>query len=171
MEELACAPAEHPAEKNRLQHHQGAGAAELGQRSGDLAADERTTDHHHALARGVLTDGIAVADRAQVVDALQVAPGDVQAPHVGARGQQPLVKAELVSAGELHPPLTWVDRHGRDLALDLDALLVVPLGRARQDLLPRLLPAEVVLGQIGPVVREIGLARDHHNLALGPLLP
>ena len=65
-----------------------------GQRRRHLAADVAAADQHHALGlRGVLADRVGVAERAQVVDAVEVGAVGAQPAHVRAGGEQRLVEA------------------------------------------------------------------------------
>ena len=64
------------------------------ERRGHLAADVAAADQHHALGvRGLLADGIRVGERAQVVDAVEVAAVRPQAAHVRAGGEQRLSRS------------------------------------------------------------------------------
>ena len=69
------------------------------QRGRDLAADVGAADQHDVLGvLGVGADRVGVAERAQVVDALQLgSPSTLQPPHVRAGGEQRLVEARRSS--------------------------------------------------------------------------
>ena len=96
MEELGGLGTEGTAENDGFHHHQRALAAQLGQRGSHLTGDVAAADQDYPLAGRVLSDGVAVAKRAQIVDALQLGAGHVEAPDVGAGGQQRLTKAHLL---------------------------------------------------------------------------
>ena len=61
-----------------------------------------------------------------------------------------------------------VERRDARARQDLDALLGVPLGRPEHDVLARLLAAHVGLRERRPVVRRVGLAAHHQDVARRP---
>ena len=67
----ASSPKPRPSD-DPLEHHHRAGAAELGQRRRHLAGDVGATDKHHPLASRVLADRVAVSERPEVVDPLEL---------------------------------------------------------------------------------------------------
>jgi hypothetical protein len=76
--------AERQRQRGLLGEHERRGDAHRGQRSGHLARDERPADDPHTVhAVHVDAQRVGVAQRAQVVDALEVGPVDRQAAHVG----------------------------------------------------------------------------------------
>ena len=85
-----------------LLHHDRAALAQQRQRRGDLAGDVGAADQHHLLGvRHAVADRVGVAERAQVVDLLELAAADVQPAHVGAGGDQRLVELDLLLVREL----------------------------------------------------------------------
>jgi hypothetical protein len=72
-----------------LEHHHRAAAALRGQRGCHLAGDVGAADQHHVLGvDGVGPDRVRVAERAQVVDAVELAAVDAQPAHVRAGREQ-----------------------------------------------------------------------------------
>ena len=100
-EEAARRLAEAGRQRRVLDHDERALLAHRGQRRRDLAGDVGAADQHDALGLlGVGPDRRGVAERAQVVDALEVAAVDAQPAHVRARGEQRLAEADLVLGRE-----------------------------------------------------------------------
>ena len=72
-EELARRRAEVPRERRVLEHHHRAAAPERRQRRRDLAGDVGASDQHDVLGlERIGADRVGVAERAQVVDALEL---------------------------------------------------------------------------------------------------
>ena len=90
---------EHPLERDRVRRDHGHLDAPLAGGSGDLAADPAGADDHQPAA-GVQAGPqcVAVVERAQVVDAIELAAGDAQPPRRRARGQEQAVVAEPLVA-------------------------------------------------------------------------
>ena len=155
-----------------LLHHDRALAAQRGhQRRRHLGPDVAPADQHHPL--GLLrvgADRVGVAERAQVVDAVQLAAVGAQPPDVRARGQQGLPEAHLVLVRQGRDPLVHVELHHAGAGEQLDVLLAPPVVGAEEHILLGLLAAEVALRERRPVVGRIELACDEHHGALGPLL-
>jgi hypothetical protein len=161
---------ERPAQDHRFEHHDRAGAAELGERGGDLGTDVRAPDQHHPLARGIRADRVGVAERAQVVDALELGARYVQPPHVRAGRDQGFAEADLLAVGELGRARGRVKLHRRAPRQNLDLLLGVPLRGLEQRVLARLGSAQVLLRARRPVVGQIGFAPDEQDLTVRPRL-
>ena len=71
--------AEHALERQLPWQHRGDVHTELRQRSGDLAADEpHPHDHRVPACHGLALDRVALGDRAQLVDALELGAGDLE---------------------------------------------------------------------------------------------
>ena len=134
------------AQRHRLHHHHRAGAAQLGERRRDLAGDVGAADHDDPLAGRVLADRVAVAERPQVVDPLQLAPGDVQPAHVGAGGEQRLVERRHLLRRRAWRFALRVELRDRGPRQHLDLLLGVPVGGPEQRVLARLLAPQIALG-------------------------
>ena len=161
----------HALVRDVLEHHDLALLSERRERGRKLGADEAPADQHDALRRGrLLAQGIGVADRAQVVDPVQVRSVDPQDPHVRPGRKERLLEAHQVLVGELRDAGVDVQRHHSGAGQQLDALLGVPVVGPEQHVLARFLPAQVLLGQRRPVVGRIGLAAHQEDVALGPLL-
>ena len=155
-----------------LQHHDRAlHTVGSGERRRHLAADVAAADHHGAppLLR-VCLDRLGGAERAQVVDAVQVAAVDAQPLHVRAGGQQRRVELDLLLGGERRHASVGVELHHARPREDLDLLLVPPLVRAEQRVLARLLVLEIALRQRRPVVGPVRLAAHEQDRALAALL-
>src|SRR5205814_3504364 len=119
------------------------------------------------LAGGVGADRVAVAERAQVVDALELGAGDRESADAGAGGDQPLLEADRPPVGELEAALVQIQRLDRDAGQCLDLLLVVPRRGPEQGVLPRLLALQISLGAGRAVVGQVGLAADQENRVIG----
>ncbi len=106
------------------------------QRRRHLGADVGAADQHHVLGVGhALADRVCVAERAQIVDLLELAARHVQAAHVRASGDQGLVEAHLSLVGELGGARLRVERHDARAREQLDPVLLPPVGRPEQWLL------------------------------------
>ena len=112
---------------------------------------------------GVGGDRVRGRDRPQVVDPVQVAVLGVDPAHVRARREQRLVERDLVAVRQLRPPRVGVELHHARAREQLDLLLAPPLVRAEQDVVARLLAAEVLLRQRRPVVGRVVLAPDEQD--------
>src|SRR5436305_4470694 len=119
---------------------------------------------------GVLRLGanrIGVPEGPQVVDTVELAAVNPQPPHVRPGGQQRLAEPDLVARLQLRDALVGVEARYRRPRHQLDVLLAPPLIRTEQDVLARLLAPEVLLRQLGAVVRRIRLAADEEDRAVG----
>ena len=123
LEVTARLLAEPAAKHDRLDHHHRARRAELGERRRELAGDIRPADQDDALAGGVGADRVAVRQRAQVVDPVELAAGDVQPPDVRARGHKRLVEAHLLLVGERRRATVGVELHHRHPGEGVDRLV------------------------------------------------
>ena len=93
--------AQHPLERDRGGLHDRDVGAALPGRGGHLAADPAGADHDHRAAGGEpLAQGVGVLDAAEVEDAVQLTPGDREAPWLAARGQQQPVVAQPLAVVE-----------------------------------------------------------------------
>src|SRR5262249_46364563 len=89
-------------ERDALLHDDRAPLADLRERSGDLAAYVGAPDHDDVLSVGeVLADREGVAERAQVVDPLELTALDVEAADIRAGREQQLAELDFVLVGEL----------------------------------------------------------------------
>ena len=88
--------AEHALQRHRHRvDHRHVGAA-LARGGGELGADPAGADHDHpAVGVEALAQGVAVGERAQVVDAVEVGAGDRDPARLGPGRQQQPVVAEL----------------------------------------------------------------------------
>ena len=77
----------------------------VGEAGRDLAGDVGAADEHDVRGvRDLAADGVRVAERAQVVDALELGARHPQAAHVGARGEHGVAEADLLLVGERRGP-------------------------------------------------------------------
>ena len=89
LEEAAGLRAEAALQGDRLLHEDRAPPGQQRQRGRDLGGDVGAADQHPVLAvLGVGADRVGVAQRAEVVDPVQLAAVDLQPAHVGAGGDQ-----------------------------------------------------------------------------------
>ena len=171
LEEAPGRGAEAAFERDLLLHHDRAALAHQRQRGGDLAADVGAADQHHLLGlRRIRADRVGVAERAQVVDALQLAPRHVQPPHVRPGREQRLAELELLLGRELRGARARVERGDARAGEQLDPLLPPPLPRTEERLAALLLAAQVALRAVRAVVRRVGLAAHHQHRPLGAFL-
>ncbi len=171
VEEAPGRGAEAAFEHDVLLHHDRAALAEHRQRGGDLAADVGAADQHDLLCIGdTSADRVGVAERAQVVDLLEVAALDVQAPHVGAGREQRLAELDLFLGRELRDTRRGVERGDAGARQQLDLLLGPPGVGPEEGLAALLDTAQVALGAVRPVVWRVGLAADEQHRAVGALL-
>ena len=133
------------------------------QRCGGLETDEAGADHDGALGGGrELDETFGVAPRAQVVDLLV---GHRQQARLRARGEnQGIVRQAFVGFDD-DVLRDGVDRRDDGAEPQLDALLVVVLARVQRQPLGGSVPGQVILREIGLVVRQLGLPADHHDAA------
>jgi hypothetical protein len=113
-----------PARKDRGDLH-----AELCQGSGHLAADEPHAHHHRAPSGlGFALDGVALRNRAQVVDPWQLGPGKLQPAVASSRRDQQLLVCQF-------PPGPQGQRVRRRIECDhgvgaeVHVVRLVPVGR------------------------------------------
>ena len=172
LEEPADIPAELPLERHLLLHHESAALPPRRERRRHLARDEAPADQDHAIrVLRLRADRIRVAVRAQVVDALELAPLDLEPAHVGPGREQRLAEPHLLASRELRDPLPRVDLHDARASQELDVVLLPPLVRGDQPVLAPLLAREVLLRQRRTEIGRVGLAPDQQDRPLGPLLP
>ena len=163
--------AEGPRQRNVLHHHDRAARPLHRQRRRDLAADVAAADQHDVVgALGGLADRVRVAERAQVVDALELGALGAQDVDVRARRDQGLGERDLVAALQLGRPRAGVERHHVLSAHELDVVLLVPLGRMHVGVLALRLAAQVLLRQRRALVRRLGLAPDEQHVPVGAAL-
>ena len=168
--DLADLRAQHPLQRQRghLDHRHL--AALLASRGGDLGADPTRADDHQALpALDSLGDPLRVGEGAQVVDAVELGAGNVEAAGPGAgRQQQPVVaESPIALEQQLLRPGLDPGHPGRGPKLDL--VLAVEVGRVDVRLLGGL-AAQVVLRQRRALVRSLGFVADQDQAAVEALL-
>jgi hypothetical protein len=168
LEEAAHLRADGPGPDGVAPLEEGHPGVHLGGAGGHLGPDEAAAKDDHALGPG---DGgpqpLGVVDRAQVVDALQVPAGQLQADRLGAGGQhQAGAVAELVAdlGGDGPGGRVQGARPGRQQQLDL--VVAVPGLVVGAGLVAPGLAAEELLGQRRPLVGELRLGGQHHGRAL-----
>jgi hypothetical protein len=162
--------------QHALQRHRGGidhrhlGAA-LARRGGELRSDPPGADHDHLAARlETPAQRVAVRERAQVVDRVQVGAGDRQPTRFCARGQQQPVVAELAPVLEPDLGAARVERAHGSAGDQLDVVLTVEGLRMDIGLLARGLRAQVILGQRRALVGSLRLGADQDDPAVEPLL-
>ena len=113
VEEARDLLAELALERHLLEHHDRAlDPVRGGERCGHLAGDVAAADQHHPLGLlGIGADRVRVGERAQVVDAVEVAAVHAQAPDVGAGGQQRLAEPHRLLGRERRHALGGVELH------------------------------------------------------------
>jgi hypothetical protein len=161
-EEPGRGRAEAERERHLLLHDERALAALGRERRRDLAGDVGAADQHDVLGvGGVGADRVAVAERAQVVDAVEVAAVDPQAPDVGAGRQHRVAEGQLVAAGELRGLRGRVELHHARADPQVE-----PVGQLEVGPLAVELAAQVVLGAVRALVRRVDVAPgDDHRAA------
>ena len=162
--------AEDPLERQRghLDHRDLASLLAGGR--GDLGADPAGPDDHQPLTvLDPLADQLGIADGPQVVDAVEIGAGHVEAPWHAAGGQEEAVVAQAPVSFEQELAHAEVDaRHpGRGQKVDL----MLGVERVRVDVrLVADLPAQVLLGERRALVGPLGLVADQHQLTVESLL-
>ena len=137
-------------------------------RGGHLGGDVGAADQHDALAGGVRADRVAVAERAQVVDSLQLGARDVEPSDVGAGGQQGLAEADLLLVGQLD----GAGLRGRASSPRCGSAPRCPCS-SRQSASCRTASSrdsrapEVALGERRAVIGQVGFAADEQDRAVG----
>ena len=111
-----------------------------------------------------LADRVAVGDRAQVVDALQLRARQLQPSRARAGGDQQRVVADVGAVAlELHTALGRIDiRHGMT-EQQLDLLVLVEGLVLDEQILALGLATQVVLAQRRALVGELRLGADQQN--------
>ena len=124
------------------------------ERGRGLEPDEAAADHHGALGalRGV-DDRAAVGERAERVYVRAIGARHVQADGLRAGREQQRVVLERLAAVHLELLVLRVDPRGA-AADDVDLVLGVEVVGAKRDPFLGRVAREVVLGQVGPVVRR-----------------
>ena len=144
--------------------------AELGQRGGHFGGDVGAADAHDALgALDVLADRVGVAERAQVVHALELGAVDRQpADHRAGRDQR-AIEADLLLGGELGGARGGVELEHAGARQQLDAVRVPPVGGMHVRALGPVLAAQVLLGRRRAVIGRMRLAPDEQDRAVEAL--
>src|SRR3954471_2831568 len=137
---------------------------------GDFGTDPAAADDHcRAAAPQAGGDGVRVREVAQVVDAIELRAGDRQAPRLPARGEDEPVVGDPLAGGEpclTNGGLDPVDGGGGP---QLDLVVVVErLGVDASGIALGLAP-QVVLGERGSLVGQLGLLADEDDPALEAL--
>ena len=145
--------AEAALERVVLEHDHRHAAAQLGQRGGDLGGDVGAADAHDVLgALGLRADAVGVAERAQVVHALELGAVDGQAADHGAGRDQGAVEADLLLGRELGRARRGVELEDARARQQLDAVGLPPVGGVHVRALGAVLAAQVLLGRRRAVV-------------------
>jgi hypothetical protein len=131
--------------------------AELDRGRSQFQSDEAAADYGDGAAcleRRPQSAGVCHV--AQRVDALEIRAGPVEAPRLGAGGEDQLRPAESALRA-LRRAAGQIDRSDRAVEDEVDALLRVELGAAQQDLLARTLARQERLGERRPMVGQVAL--------------
>ena len=168
-EERADLVAEAALHRLVLEHHDRHLLADRAQRGGHLAADVRPADAHDVLGLVELgADRVGVAERAQVVDAVELRAVDLQpADHRAGRDERVLVADGLLRR-QRRLPRRGVELHHARARQELDGRVVEPPGLGTEARLAALLAAQVLLRERRPVVRRIELAARQQDAAVEP---
>jgi hypothetical protein len=155
--------------RSRLDHRHL--SAPLARRGDELGADPPGANHDHATGEiETLAQRVAVGERAQVVDTVQISPRDRYPARLGAsRQQQPFV-GELASVVECDLRVDRVQASHRRPGHQLDLVLAIERLGVDVGLLARRLTSQIVLGQRRALVRALGLVADQDHFALETLL-
>ena len=137
------------------------------ERRRDFQPDEAGTNHHHLLRRGCgCDDRLAVGERPEQMHMRQLRTGNGQTHRLGAGGQQQPVIRHAAIVVQLHFMPGGIDGHRRGVENYIDGLLGVELARPERDPFFLGIAGQVVLGKVGPVVRQVRFHSDHGDPAL-----
>ena len=165
-EEAAGRRAEVRGQRRVLEHDHRAAPAEPRERRGDLAGDVGAADEDHVLGLGrVRADRVGVAERAQVVDALELPSVDPQPADVRAGRDERDAEAHDLLGRERRGPLGGVEPHHARARRQLDRALRVPRRVVEQARVAVLLAGQVGLRRGRALVRQIRLAPHQQHAA------
>ena len=163
--------AEAALERMVLEHDHRHLLAQLGQRGGDLGGDVGAAHADDVLgALGLRADAVGVAERAQVVHALELGAVDRQAADHGAGRDQRAVEADLLLGRELGRARGGVEVEDARARQQLDVVGLPPVGVVHVGALGAVLAAQVLLGGRRAVVGRMRLAPDEQDRAVEALL-
>ncbi len=176
LDPVLLVDAPHPATHVRTQHllegnpvgcSNGHGEAPGPERRRDLQPDEAGTHYHGPLRRtGGSDDLVAVPEAPEQVHVGQVRPRDTEPHRLGAGGQQQPVVRYRASVVQLHFVRPGIDGRRCGIQHQVDRLFSIELERSERDPLFLGVACEVVLGEVGPVVRNVLLHTYHRDPAL-----
>src|SRR5713101_5499967 len=144
----------------------------LTQRCRHLRADEAEADHDSPAAgprNG--TNPVAVLDRAQLKNALQIRPGDRERSVAPAGSHEQLVVRDLLAAIQPDDLPCGVDVGRTDPEPQVDTLLGVRARGVDELVFESLLAAEITLRQGRTVVRELGFGTNDLELTVETAVP
>ena len=151
---------------------QGDPKAALARARGHLRPDEaRAHDDEPAAAVQALAERIAVGQRPQIVDALELAARNGQAARLGAGREQQTVEREPFAGVERKLAVVGIDVDDALAEAQLDLVVGVEARPVDEHRVPLRLAAQVLLGQRGLLVRALGLGADEHEAAVEAFLP
>ena len=137
------------------------------QRRGDLAADVGAADQHDLLGvRDALADRVGVAERAQVVDLLELAAARRSAAARSRRSRSAPCRTRPPACSRASPCARCRSRPVTLVRVSSSMSCSPHHSSGRKNvLLARLLAAQVALRALRAVVRRVGLAADEQHLA------
>jgi hypothetical protein len=155
-----------------IEADQGDVEPELGQRGGDLHADETAADDDRvACRRGRLPDRGRILDRPKAEDAGQLRALDWEPARKGSRRQQQPAIAVAAPVARRDRPLPRGEARGLDSEQELDAVVVVELLRLDECVVPLGLAAQEALRQRRAVVGQRLLLRQQGDPAFASCGP
>src|SRR3989442_11191460 len=138
-------------------------ASFLPRHGGDLASDEsRADDVEGETVFDPAAQGLGRGQLAQVEDAFETG----EAPGVRARGDAQQVPADRLAAFQQHPPGGHAEVEHPVAKLEVDLQLAVLLRGSERKASRRHRPREEALRKMRPLVWQILLAADQHDLTL-----
>jgi hypothetical protein len=137
------------------------------QRRGDLEPDEAPPDDDRTMRVPCGVDDLpAVGVGSQVVHAALPRDWSRQPHRLGAGREQQSAKLERAAVVELDPAARGVDRRHATAEEEANFPLLVEFRGVKGDPIFRRGAGEIVLGEVGPVVRHLVLGADHRERAL-----
>jgi IS30 family transposase len=130
--------AKHTLQRHRRRLDHGHLTAALTRGSSELDSDPPRADHHDpAAGLQIPAQHVAIGQRTQVANPVQIGSWDRDLARLGAGGQQQPIESELGAVTERDLRAHGVDRRDRRLAHQFDAMLVVIALRVDVGLLAR----------------------------------
>src|SRR5262245_45394991 len=141
--------------------------AELSQRRRDLRADEsKTDDDGVASPARCFPDSIAILDRAQLEDALEVGARHGKRLVASAGGYEQAIVGHGIAMLHDDHFSQGIDRGRPHSEAELDVALLIERGVIDELVFESVRTAEITLRQGRPVVRQLALSADEHDVAI-----